>query len=51
MKSLDANLIVRFQVLPAESMKAAVFWDVAPCSLVDVYQRSELLAASIIRVP
>jgi hypothetical protein len=30
-------------------MKIAVFWVVAPCSLVEVYQRSEVLAASIIR--
>jgi hypothetical protein len=28
---------VRFQVLTAASMKMTVFWDVAPCSLVDVY--------------
>jgi hypothetical protein len=31
--------IVRFQVLTAASMKIAVFWDVAPCSLVEVYRR------------
>jgi hypothetical protein len=30
-------------------MKMAVFWDVAPCSLVEVYQLSNVLAASIIR--
>jgi hypothetical protein len=30
---------VRFQVLSAASMKMAVFYDVAPCSLVDVYRR------------
>jgi hypothetical protein len=29
----------RFQVLTAASMKMAVFWDVAPCSLVEVYRR------------
>jgi hypothetical protein len=33
------NAFVRFQVLTAASMKMAVFWVVAPCSLVDVYQR------------
>jgi hypothetical protein len=27
----------------------AVFWVVAPCSLVEVYQLSEVLAVSIIR--
>jgi hypothetical protein len=40
---------VRFQVLTAWSMKIVVFWDVAPCSLVEVYRRSQVLAASIIR--
>jgi hypothetical protein len=35
-----ANLIrVRFQVLTAASMKMTVFWDIAPCSLVEVYRR------------
>jgi hypothetical protein len=29
---------VRFQVLTAASTKMAVFWDVAPCSLVEVYR-------------
>jgi hypothetical protein len=33
------NLIVGFEVLTAVSMKIAVFWVVAPCSLVEVYQR------------
>jgi hypothetical protein len=31
--------IVGFEVLTAVSMKIAVFWVVAPCSLVEVYQR------------
>jgi hypothetical protein len=31
---------VRFEVLTAASMKMAVFWVVAPCSLVEVYQDS-----------
>jgi hypothetical protein len=30
---------LRFQVLTAASMKMTVFWDVAPCSLVEVYGR------------
>jgi hypothetical protein len=30
---------VGFEVLTAVSMKIAVFWVVAPCSLVEVYQR------------
>jgi hypothetical protein len=30
---------VRFQVLTAASMKMAVFWVVAPCSLAEVYRR------------
>jgi hypothetical protein len=32
-------LCVRFQVLTATSVKMAVFWVVAPCSLVEVYLR------------
>jgi hypothetical protein len=31
-------------------IKIAVFWVVVPCSLVEVYQRFEVLAASIIIV-
>jgi hypothetical protein len=42
-------MFVGFEVLTAVSMKMAVFWVVAPCSLVEVYQRFEVLAASIIR--
>jgi hypothetical protein len=30
---------LRFQVLTAASMKMAVFWVVAPCSLIEVYRR------------
>jgi hypothetical protein len=30
---------VRFEVLTAVSTRMAVFWVVAPCSLVEVYQR------------
>jgi hypothetical protein len=30
---------MRFQFLTAVSLKMAVFWDVAPCSLVEVYRR------------
>jgi hypothetical protein len=33
------KFIVGFEVLTAVSMKMAVFWVVAPCSLVEVYQR------------
>jgi hypothetical protein len=29
---------LRFEVLTAASMKMTVFWDVAPCSLVEVYR-------------
>jgi hypothetical protein len=32
-------IIVRFEVLTAASMKVAVFWVVAPYSLVEVYRR------------
>jgi hypothetical protein len=30
------NELLRFQVLTAASMKMTVFWDVAPCSLVEI---------------
>jgi hypothetical protein len=30
---------VSFQVLTAASMKMTLFWDVAPCSLVEIYRR------------
>jgi hypothetical protein len=43
-------LLHEIQVLMAASMKMAVFWVVAPCSLVEVTDVSEVLAASIIRV-
>jgi hypothetical protein len=33
---------VRFQVLTATSVKMAVFWDVAPFSLVDIDYDSEV---------
>jgi hypothetical protein len=33
------NWLMRFQVLRATSMKMTVFWDVALCSLVEVYRR------------
>jgi hypothetical protein len=36
---MNSEKDARFQVLKAPSMKAAVFWVVAPCSLVDVYRR------------
>jgi hypothetical protein len=40
---------VGFEILTAVSTKMAVFWVVAPCSLVEVTSVSEVLAASIIR--
>jgi hypothetical protein len=33
--------MMRFQILTATSMKMAVFWDVAPCSLVILTDVSE----------
>jgi hypothetical protein len=35
------NIKVGFEVLTAVSMKIAVFWVVAPCSLVEVYRRQQ----------
>jgi hypothetical protein len=39
MDSINILLHVGFEVLTAVSTKMAVFWIVAPCSLVEVYQR------------
>jgi hypothetical protein len=39
----------RFQVLTVTRIQTAVFSDVAPCSLVDINKRFEMLTASIIR--
>jgi hypothetical protein len=33
------SFFVRFQVLTATSMQMVVFWDVSPCSLVEIDQR------------
>jgi hypothetical protein len=30
---------VKFEVLTTVTMKSAIFWDVTPCILVDVYQK------------
>jgi hypothetical protein len=30
---------MRFEILTVTSMKMAVFWDVAPCSLIDIDRR------------
>jgi hypothetical protein len=40
--------LMRFQVLTATGMNMAVFWDVAPCTLVEISRVSEELKASII---
>jgi hypothetical protein len=34
---------VRFQVLTAASMRIRAFWDVAPCSLVEVDRRFRVI--------
>jgi hypothetical protein len=36
---MSSTFYEEFQVLTAASMKMAVFWVVAPCSLVEVYRR------------
>jgi hypothetical protein len=33
------QFFVRFEVHAATNMKKSVFWDVAPCNLVDIDQR------------
>jgi hypothetical protein len=35
----NSVFLVRSQVLTAASMKMAVFWDAAPCSVVEDYRR------------
>jgi hypothetical protein len=42
------NLVkyMRFYVLTAASVKMGVFWDVAPCSLLEIHQVLEVLTAS-----
>jgi hypothetical protein len=35
-----ALIYVRFQVLTVASMKITVFWDIAPCRLVEIDRRS-----------
>jgi hypothetical protein len=35
---IDKRLSVRFGVLTAVTVKKTVFWDVTPCSLVEVFQ-------------
>jgi hypothetical protein len=42
----DSKSIVGFEVLMAVSTKMAVFWVVAPCSLVEVYQQGPLKRSS-----
>jgi hypothetical protein len=45
--AVHVECMYRFKVLTAVSMKMAVFWFVAPCSLVEVcHNVSEVLAAS-----
>jgi hypothetical protein len=39
-KAIISIIKVGFEVLTAVGMKMAIFWVVAPCSLVEVYQRS-----------
>jgi hypothetical protein len=40
---VNSNYFVGFEVLTAVSMKIALFWVVAPCSLVEVYQSIALM--------
>jgi hypothetical protein len=43
------DFLVRIQVLTATSMKRAAFWVVAPCTLVEFADVSEVCTASVIR--
>jgi hypothetical protein len=46
----QSRYLLRFQLLTATSMKRAVFWDIAPCSLEELTDISEVLTAFIIRL-
>jgi hypothetical protein len=46
-KAKDIERNVRFQVLTAAKIKLVIFWAVAPCSVVEFTDVSEVLAASI----
>jgi hypothetical protein len=43
------TLHVRFQVLTAASLKMTAFWDVAPCSVVEIGRRFRDATASIMK--
>lgn len=36
--NFNCNICLRFEVILAVTMKGSVFWDVTPCSLVEMYQ-------------
>jgi hypothetical protein len=40
---------VRFEILTASATKSTIFWDVTPCSLVEVYKCSRQTHCLILR--
>jgi hypothetical protein len=46
----EKSSFVGFEVLTAVSMESTVFWDVTPCSAVEVHHVSEQYTSSIFRV-
>jgi hypothetical protein len=48
-KNKQINNYVRFQVLTAASVKFRVFWDVAPCSHIEVDRRFRALMMEAVR--
>jgi hypothetical protein len=47
--NLNRYNILRFEIVGAETMNSTIFWDVTPCSLVEVdqhFEQSILLAYS-----
>jgi hypothetical protein len=48
-KNKQINNYVRFQVLTAASVKIRVFWDVAPCSHIEVDRRFRALMMEAVR--
>jgi hypothetical protein len=47
---LPVSCTIGFQVHMAASMKVSAFWDIAPCSVVEIHRRLEAPNASIFRV-
>jgi hypothetical protein len=50
LKIIGSVQYLRFEVFGSVTLKITIFWDVTPCSLVEVTDASEERAASIFRI-